>query len=83
MIVDVHGLELFGRHGVNDDERREGQAFLFDVTLEIDEPATEALRAELRASRTAGSLTDYFAGRPLPSVSTPTSVAGNRELGIV
>ena len=25
MIVDVHGLELFGRHGVNDDERRDGQ----------------------------------------------------------
>jgi dihydroneopterin aldolase len=38
MIVEVHGLELFGRHGVNDDERRNGQTFLFDVTLEIAEP---------------------------------------------
>ena len=35
MIVEVHGLELHGRHGVNDDERRDGQSFLFDVTLEI------------------------------------------------
>ena len=37
MIVEVHGLELFGRHGVNDDERRDGQTFLFDVTLEIND----------------------------------------------
>jgi dihydroneopterin aldolase len=45
MIVEVHGLELFGRHGVNDDERRKGQAFLFDVTLEIPEPKEDAIDA--------------------------------------
>ncbi len=60
-----------------------GVVFGDERTLEIDEAATEALRADLRANRTAGSLTEYFADRPLPSVSTPTSVAGNRELGIV
>jgi dihydroneopterin aldolase len=43
MIVEVHGLELFGRHGVNDDERRDGQAFIFDVTLEIAEPKEDAI----------------------------------------
>ena len=43
MIVEVHGLELFGRHGVNEDERREGQTFLFDVTLEIAEPKEDAI----------------------------------------
>jgi dihydroneopterin aldolase len=45
MIVEVHGLELFGRHGVNDDERRDGQTFLFDVTLEIAEPKEDAIQA--------------------------------------
>jgi dihydroneopterin aldolase len=45
MIVDVHGLELFGRHGVNDVERREGQTFLFDVTLEVNEPKEDAIEA--------------------------------------
>ena len=59
-----------------------GVVFVDERTLEIDEAATEARRAELRASRSEGSLTDYFADRPLPSVSTPTSIAGNRELGI-
>ncbi len=45
MIVEMHGLELFGRHGVNDDERRDGQTFLFDVTLEINEPGEDAIDA--------------------------------------
>jgi dihydroneopterin aldolase len=47
MIVEVHGLELFGRHGVNDEERRDGQAFLFDVTLEIAEPEEDAIEATI------------------------------------
>ena len=45
MIVEVHGLELHGRHGVNDDERRDGQSFLFDVTLEIAEPKEDTIDA--------------------------------------
>ncbi|MDX6415253.1 MAG: 7,8-dihydroneopterin aldolase/epimerase/oxygenase [Gaiellaceae bacterium] len=45
MIVEVHGLELFGRHGVNDDERRDGQSFLFDVTIEIAEPNEDSIDA--------------------------------------
>ena len=45
MIVEVHGLELHGRHGVNDDERRDGQSFLFDVTLEIAEPKEDTIGA--------------------------------------
>jgi len=45
MIVEVHGLELHGRHGVNDDERHDGQSFLFDVTLEIAEPKQDTIDA--------------------------------------
>jgi dihydroneopterin aldolase len=37
VIVEVRGLELFGRHGVHDYERERGQAFLFDVELEVGE----------------------------------------------
>ena len=47
MIVEVHGLELFGRHGVKDDERRDGQTFLFDVTLEIAEPMEDSIEATI------------------------------------
>jgi N-methylhydantoinase B len=59
-----------------------GVVFADVRTLEIDQAATEALRGQLHASRNGGSLAEYFAERPLPAVSPPTSVAGNRELGI-
>ena len=59
-----------------------GVVFADERTLEIDAAATESRRAELRANREAGSLTAYFQEHPLPSVAPPTSVAGNRELGI-
>jgi dihydroneopterin aldolase len=39
VIVELHGLEVFGRHGVLETEQREGQIFLYDVTLEVPEPA--------------------------------------------
>ena len=57
-----------------------GVVFADERTLEIDAAATEALRAELRASRAVTSLTDYFAGRaaavddsPCRSRATPSS----------
>jgi dihydroneopterin aldolase len=35
MIVELRGLEVFGRHGVYEAEQREGQPFWFDVELEV------------------------------------------------
>lgn len=37
MIVELSGLEVFGHHGVEEDEQRLGQLFLFDVQLEVGE----------------------------------------------
>jgi dihydroneopterin aldolase len=45
VIVEIHGLEIVGRHGVGEAERRDGQPFLFDVTLEVAEPAEDAIGA--------------------------------------
>jgi len=33
--VELRGLELHGHHGVEDDEQRLGQLFLYDVELEV------------------------------------------------
>jgi 7,8-dihydroneopterin aldolase/epimerase/oxygenase len=33
--VEVHGLQIFGRHGVLENERRDGQMFLYDLELEV------------------------------------------------
>jgi dihydroneopterin aldolase len=43
MIVELVGLEVFGRHGVDDDERENGRTFLYDVALEVDEPGEDRL----------------------------------------
>lgn len=37
MIVELSGLEIFGYHGVEENEQRLGQLFLFDVQLEVGE----------------------------------------------
>ncbi|MGH3924340.1 MAG: dihydroneopterin aldolase, partial [Pseudonocardiaceae bacterium] len=34
--IEIKGLRVFGRHGVAERERREGQTFVVDVTLELD-----------------------------------------------
>lgn len=47
MKIEVHGLELHGLHGVNEAERRDGQTFLFDVTLDVAEPAADTIDATI------------------------------------
>jgi len=44
--VEVVGLELHGFHGVNEDERRGGQRFLFDLWLEVPDAAAQSDRIE-------------------------------------
>ena len=44
--VEVIGLELHGYHGVNEDERRDGQRFLFDLWLEVPDTAAACDRID-------------------------------------
>jgi 7,8-dihydroneopterin aldolase/epimerase/oxygenase len=39
VLVEVHGLEVFGHHGVEEEERAAGQTFLFDLELEVSDAA--------------------------------------------
>jgi dihydroneopterin aldolase len=34
MTIELYGLELYGYHGVGEDERRTGQRFVFDLVLD-------------------------------------------------
>jgi dihydroneopterin aldolase len=40
MRIELRGIELHGRHGVLEHERRDGQRFLFDVELDVGEAGT-------------------------------------------
>jgi 7,8-dihydroneopterin aldolase/epimerase/oxygenase len=44
--VELAGLEFHGRHGLFEDERAEGQRFLFDVWLEVPDTASRSDRVE-------------------------------------
>jgi 7,8-dihydroneopterin aldolase/epimerase/oxygenase len=37
MKIELHGLALYGHHGALEQERRDGQRFLFDVELDVGE----------------------------------------------
>ena len=39
ILLELHGLEVFGRHGVLEEERRDGQMFLYDLELEVSDGA--------------------------------------------
>ena len=43
MIVELHGLEVLGRHGVLEQEKRDGQVFVYDVELDVGEPVTDTI----------------------------------------
>lgn len=39
IVVELGGLEVFGRHGVLEEERRDGQTFIYDIRLEVGDGA--------------------------------------------
>lgn len=39
IVVELESLEVFGRHGVLEEERRDGQTFLYDIRLEVGDGA--------------------------------------------
>jgi dihydroneopterin aldolase len=41
VVVELAGLELPGRHGVEDRERETEQPFLYDIELELPEPGAD------------------------------------------
>jgi dihydroneopterin aldolase len=43
VVVELAGLEVPGRHGVEEDERSREQPFLYDVRLELPEPGADRI----------------------------------------
>jgi dihydroneopterin aldolase len=57
MIVELRGLHVFGRHGAEEEERRLGQTFLFDVRLEVgDRGASDVLADAVDYTRVAAAI---------------------------
>ena len=57
MIVELAGLHVFGYHGVEEDEQRLGQMFLFDVHLEVgDRGANDKLEEAVDYTKVASAI---------------------------
>jgi dihydroneopterin aldolase len=57
MKVELHGLHVFGYHGVEEDEQRLGQPFLYDVELEVgDRGASDRLEDAIDYTQVAQAI---------------------------
>lgn len=62
--VELVGLEVFGYHGVEEDERREGQPFLYDVWLDVSDAArSDRLEDAVDYRDVAACVRDVSGGR--------------------
>jgi 7,8-dihydroneopterin aldolase/epimerase/oxygenase len=62
--VELRGLEIFGRHGVLEDERREGQTFVYDVWLELpDTVLSDRIEDTVDYREVAACVRDVSEGR--------------------
>lgn len=61
--IELHGLELHGRHGVLAREREQGQRFLFDVELDVAAPERDAIEAAVDYRDVAAVVREVSDGR--------------------
>jgi dihydroneopterin aldolase len=95
--VEIHGFQLHGRHGVGAEERDHGQIFVFDVVLDVPEPAQDTIGAtvdyravrdvlievsDARAYRLLESLAGAVADAILTRFDVQTVRVRVRKLGI-
>ncbi len=71
--ISLLGLRVFGRHGVLDHERRDGQEFVVDAVLWVDTrqaAATDDLSLTVDYAGVAGRLAAVVSGEPVALIET-------------
>jgi dihydroneopterin aldolase len=64
VIVELQGLEVFGYHGVYEEERLHGQLFLFDVQLDVgDRGAGDDLASAVDYTQVAAAIRELSDAR--------------------
>lgn len=83
MIIEVHGVEVFGHHGVGEDERRNGQTFLVDVWLTVPDPADDVIAATVdyrRVRDTVRAVSESSAFQLLETFAAAIAASVHEEL---
>jgi dihydroneopterin aldolase len=71
--IELRGLAVRGFHGVFEHERRDGQDFVIDVTLEVDTSLaaeTDRIADTVDYGALANALHDVVAGEPVNLIET-------------
>lgn len=71
--IALSGLRVFGRHGVLEHERRDGQHFVIDVVLSVDTrtaAASDEVGDTVHYGLLAGELAAVVAGPPVNLIET-------------
>jgi 7,8-dihydroneopterin aldolase/epimerase/oxygenase len=64
MKIELHGLELYGYHGVHEEERERGQRFVYDVELEVgSRGADDRIENAVDYSKVAAAVREVAAGQ--------------------
>lgn len=70
MRIEIAGITLHGRHGVLDDERRDGQPFVVAVSLELAEPAEDDIDATVDYRDVVACVREISDGRAFQLLET-------------
>jgi 7,8-dihydroneopterin aldolase/epimerase/oxygenase len=61
--IELRGIELFGFHGVGDEERATGQRFVYDIELEVGERGADDRIESAVDYRAVAAVVQEVAGR--------------------
>lgn len=81
--IIIKGLHFYGYHGVFPEERKKGQPFIVDLTLETDMQAaglSDALEDTVDYSAVCRTVQDIVEGRPYQLLEKVATVIADRVL---
>ncbi len=82
ILVELHGLEVFGRHGVTSEERERGQTFLFDIQLELsDEALSDRLEDTVDYNEVAARVREVSDGRQFTLLEALAAAVADEIIG--
>jgi dihydroneopterin aldolase len=61
--VELHGLEIPGRHGVEEEERRVEQPFLYDLWLDVSEALADRIEETVDYRRVVECISEISGAR--------------------
>jgi dihydroneopterin aldolase len=75
--VELHGLEVFGQHGVTEEEQTKGVTLLWDVTWRVAEPSRDELSATVDYVEVAKCVEEVSASRRFQLLETLAAAAAD------